>query len=107
MSQNKSPRSHLDLRFRDMGRKLGYARVSTEEQELRLQVDALLEAGCLPKNIYTDKASGAKSDRPGLDACLALAALEQGDTLLVWRLDRLGPWPRLVRRRPRCPMNPP
>lgn len=67
---------------------IGYARVSTSEQNLNLQIDALKKEGCTKRNIYIDKASGAKTDRPGLDACLE--ALEPGDVLLVWRLDRLG-----------------
>ncbi len=71
-----------------MGKLVGYARVSTGEQDVQLQVDALKKAGCDDSNIFVDKASGARSDRPGLDACIA--ALEPGDTLLVWRLDRLG-----------------
>lgn len=71
-----------------MGKLVGYARVSTKDQELAPQVDALLLAGCDKSNIYTDKVSGAKAKRPGLDKCLA--SLEAGDTLLVWRLDRLG-----------------
>lgn len=70
------------------GRKIGYARVSTYEQELNLQIDALTLHGCEPSLIFTDKTSGAKSSRPGLDHCLAI--LEPGDTLIVWRLDRLG-----------------
>lgn len=69
-------------------RLVGYARVSTNEQELALQLDALLKAGCAKKDIYRDKVSGAKSARPGLDQCLA--QLRPGDTLVVWRLDRLG-----------------
>ena len=52
----------------------------------QLQLDALNKAGCA--EIFTDKASGTRGSRPGLDACLA--ALEPGDTLVVWRLDRLG-----------------
>ena len=71
-----------------MGRLVGYARVSTGEQDLQLQMDALKAAGCRDADIYTDKASGARGNRPGLDACVK--ALEPGDTLVVWRLDRLG-----------------
>ena len=71
-----------------MGKLLGYARVSTVEQDLQLQLDALKAAGCKDVDIYTDKASGARASRPGLDA--SVAALEPGDTLIVWRLDRLG-----------------
>jgi DNA invertase Pin-like site-specific DNA recombinase len=65
---------------------IGYARVSTEEQNSNLQVDALKKAGC--EKIYQDKISGAKKERPGLDK--ALEHLREGDTLVVWRLDRLG-----------------
>jgi len=67
---------------------VGYARVSTQEQELQLQLDALEKAGCEKNKIFLDKISGAKTERPGLDRCLV--ELESGDTLLVWRLDRLG-----------------
>ena len=66
--------------------KVGYARVSTADQYLRMQEDALRSAGC--EEIYTDIASGAKSQRPGLDK--ALNYLREGDTLVVWKLDRLG-----------------
>lgn len=66
--------------------KVGYARVSTKEQNLHLQEDALKEAGC--EEIYTDIASGSKSQRPGLDK--ALEFIRAGDTLIVWKLDRLG-----------------
>ena len=59
----------------------GYARVSTDDQELDLQIDDLKKAGCDEANIYSEKVSGAKSDRPALDACIA--ELEKGDTLLV------------------------
>ncbi len=65
---------------------IGYARVSTHEQTLALQQDALQKAGC--DKIFTDTISGAKTERPGLDE--ALTFLRPGDTLVVWRLDRLG-----------------
>ncbi|MGZ2747234.1 recombinase family protein [Burkholderia stagnalis] len=66
---------------------VGYARVSTDEQNLELQMDALTRAGC--DTIHSDQGvSGADFSRPGLDA--ALATLSAGDTLMVWRLDRLG-----------------
>jgi DNA invertase Pin-like site-specific DNA recombinase len=70
-----------------MGRRIGYARVSTtDKQTTRSQLDALKAAGADP--VFQDRASGAKSDRPGLRQ--ALDALGPGDTLVVWRLDRLG-----------------
>ena len=53
-----------------MGKRVGYARVSTEEQDVQLQLDALPEAGCREEQIFIDKVSGARSKRPGLDACL-------------------------------------
>ena len=71
-----------------VGTLIGYARVSTGEQDVQLQVDALQQAGCEAAHIFVDKASGARSGRPGLEACLA--ALQPEDTLVVWRLDRLG-----------------
>lgn len=65
---------------------IGYARVSTADQNLDLQKDALKQAGC--ERLFTDTASGAKSERPGLTD--ALRECRQGDTLVVWKLDRLG-----------------
>ena len=70
------------------GRAVGYARVSTTEQDLQMQVDALHAAGVTSARLFVDKASGAKTDRPGLGKCLEF--LQAGDLLLVWRLDRLG-----------------
>ena len=67
---------------------IGYARVSTHEQILDLQLDALKHAGCSEDKTYTDKISSSKADRPGLKA--ALDQLRAGDTFVVWRLDRLG-----------------
>ncbi|HSW75782.1 MAG TPA: recombinase family protein [Candidatus Saccharimonadales bacterium] len=66
--------------------KIGYARVSTSDQHLRMQEDALRSAGC--EEIYTDVISGVKSQRPGLDKTLSYA--REGDTIVVWKLDRLG-----------------
>ena len=66
--------------------RIGYARVSTPDQKLSLQHDALKRAGC--ERLFDDQASGARTDRPGLAD--ALAYLRAGDTLVVWKLDRLG-----------------
>ena len=66
--------------------KLGYARVSTDEQETHLQIDALRAAGC--QTIYQEKASGAKAERPELTRMLDHA--RQSDVVVVWKLDRLG-----------------
>jgi len=65
---------------------IGYARVSTDDQDLSLQRDALNASGCT--RIFTDTMSGAKAERPGLSA--ALDHCRAGDTVVVWRLDRLG-----------------
>lgn len=65
---------------------VGYERVSTDDQNLNLQHDALQQAGC--EKIFSDKMSGAKADRPGLKE--AFDYVRDGDTLVVWRLDRLG-----------------
>jgi DNA invertase Pin-like site-specific DNA recombinase len=69
---------------------IGYTRVSKADgsQVHHLQHDALIAAGVDPKRIYQDSISGARDSRPGLDACLA--ALASGDTLVIWKLDRLG-----------------
>jgi len=65
---------------------VGYARVSTVEQNLDLQLDALKKAGC--EKVYEDVASGSKTNRVGLNEILSF--VRKGDTLVVWRLDRLG-----------------
>ena len=69
---------------------IGYMRVSKTDgsQVLDLQMDALMDAGVVSENMYQDFASGKKDDRQGLDSCLK--ALREGDTLIVWKLDRLG-----------------
>jgi len=69
---------------------IGYMRVSKQDgsQCLDLQRDALIQEGVSPERIYEDLKSGRKDDRPGLDACLK--ALQPGNTLVVWKLDRLG-----------------
>jgi DNA invertase Pin-like site-specific DNA recombinase len=71
-----------------MPKLVGYARVSTNDQDVQLQVNALESAGCNKNNIFIDHISGVRTGRPGLEKCIV--ALEAGDTLLVWRLDRLG-----------------
>jgi len=65
---------------------IGYARVSTRDQKAHLQLDALREAGC--EKIFEETASGARRDRPELNA--ALEFMRAGDTLVVWKLDRLA-----------------
>lgn len=69
---------------------IGYIRVSKSDgsQVLDLQRDALQAVGVAPDRVYQDLASGRKDDRPGLVACLK--ALQSGNTLVVWKLDRLG-----------------
>ncbi len=65
---------------------IGYARVSTTDQNLKLQKDALIKVGC--EKIYEDELSGTKDNRPGLSK--AIEMLRENDTLVVWKLDRLG-----------------
>ena len=72
---------------------IGYARVSTEDQNLELQREALTKAGC--QKVFEDKVSGTRADRPGLAKTLEM--LREGDALVVWKLDRLG---RSVKRKP-------
>ena len=67
-------------------KRIGYARVSTEEQNLELQLSALQKAGC--QRVFTDQTSGATTGRPDLQD--ALSHLSESDTLMVWKLDRLG-----------------
>ncbi|RAZ92356.1 recombinase family protein [Mesorhizobium hawassense] len=65
---------------------IGYARVSTGDQDTALQLDALRKAGC--EKLFEDRASGVRTDRPGLAE--AIRYVREGDTLTVWKLDRLG-----------------
>jgi len=67
---------------------VGYMRVSTAEQNLALQRDALLSAGIAPDRVYEDTCSGTVIDRPGLDR--ALEVVRDGDALVIWKLDRIG-----------------
>lgn len=67
---------------------VGYLRVSTEDQNLNLQKDALIKYGVDERNIFSDKTSGSKDKRVGLEK--AIEFLKEGDTLIVWKLDRLG-----------------
>jgi DNA invertase Pin-like site-specific DNA recombinase len=73
-------------KLQNKGLKIGYARCSTEDQHLNLQLDALYAAGCI--KIYMEKVSGKELERSELTNCLK--ALRPGNTLVVWKLDRLG-----------------
>ena len=88
---SQQTKSNIAIKFivnENMSSLIVYARVSRETQDLDLQLDALKKAGCPENKIFVDKISGSKSERPGLRECLS--ALKAGDTLVVWRLDRLG-----------------
>lgn len=82
------PRIHRKETEKRLGMKYGYARVSTAEQNLGRQIEALQAAGIEPANIYTDKVSGAAESRPALDELLE--ALEEGDSVTVLSFDRLA-----------------
>ena len=82
----RHPWTRKDGEIHRAGLKLGYARVSTLDQNLALQQDALKEVGC--EHIYVEQMSGAVTDRPAL--CEALGYARSGDTLIVWKLDRLA-----------------
>lgn len=71
-----------------MSKKIGYMRVSTDMQVHDLQYDALIRAGVKPEDIFSDTISGKTTRRDGLDKCFA--ALQTGDTFVVWKLDRVG-----------------
>jgi DNA invertase Pin-like site-specific DNA recombinase len=90
--KRKVQRCATNVRLRDSpaAPMIGYMRVSKADgsQVLDLQRDALLTAGVSERHLYSDTASGKKDDRPGLAACLQ--ALQEGDTLVIWKLDRLG-----------------
>ncbi len=77
-----------DSNAKPSGRSVGYARVSTGEQNLNMQLDALKRSGVMPELIFSDAATGGNMKRPGLER--ALKVLSENDVLVVWKLDRLG-----------------
>ena len=86
-SEKKTPpRKPAASKLQSSGLLIGYARVSTQDQNLELQTEALHKAGC--KKIFEDRVSGTRAERPGLTQ--AREGLRAGDTLVVWKLDRLG-----------------
>lgn len=84
----RKARQQLKPKLLPIIRKIGYARVSTAEQNLQMQIDALLREGVHPDNLHVEKVSGVSARRPKLE--LALMDARQGDTFIVWKLDRLG-----------------
>ena len=76
----------VSFEFSSVAHKIGYARVSTTDQDPQLQLDALAAEDCL--KIYTDTATGTRADRPEWNKCLA--DLRPGDTLIIWKINRLG-----------------
>lgn len=87
MKKTNDPKS-LNPEAVETSKLIGYMRVSTDDQNLNLQKDALIAFGVADRDIYSDKKSGATMDRPGWKDCMA--DLRRGDTLVVWKLDRLG-----------------
>ena len=88
MAKRKNSVSKTPEQSQPQGYKVGYARVSTDDQDLALQLEAFRREGIEENRIWTDKSSGRKFDRSGLEQVFAF--LDPGDTLVVWRLDRLG-----------------
>lgn len=84
----RRPRKPKPVKYAPDVRLIEYARVSTAEQSLELQIDALKAAGVIDDDLHVEKVSGAASKRPRLD--WALTTLREGDTFVVWRLDRLA-----------------
>lgn len=76
------------MRRTTMTKTIGYVRVSTDDQDFSMQIDALHKEGVLEKNIFKEKISAVKKERPQFKKCLK--TLQKGDTLVVWKLDRLG-----------------